>query len=58
MSYAASIEGNQMFSAVSIQLSIVPAYGKEEFKHNAQADLFGGIRLFTDLVKSKKTPVS
>jgi LEA14-like dessication related protein len=57
MSYTASIEGNKVFSGVANQLPIVPAYGEEEIKLNAQADLFGGIKLFADLMKPRKTPI-
>jgi LEA14-like dessication related protein len=57
LSYTASIEGNKLFSGVSNKLPIVPAYGEEEVKLNAQADLFGGVRLFADLMKPRKTPI-
>lgn len=55
--YTASIEGNKIFSGVANQLPIVPAYGEEEVKLTAQADLFGGIRLFADLMKPRSTPI-
>jgi LEA14-like dessication related protein len=55
--YTASIEGNNIFSGVANQLPIVPAYGEEEVKLTAQADLFGGIRLFADLMKPRSTPI-
>ncbi|MFT4809103.1 MAG: LEA14-like dessication related protein [Paraglaciecola sp.] len=58
MSYTASIEGNKIFSGVANQLPIVPAYGEEEVKLNVQADLFGGIRLFADLMQPRKTPIA
>lgn len=57
MSYTASIEGNKVFSGVANQLPIVPAYGEEEVKLQAQADLFGGIRLIADLMKPRETPI-
>ncbi len=57
LSYTVSIEGNKVFSGVANQLPIVPAYGEEEVKLNAQADLFGGIRLIADLMKPRETPV-
>jgi LEA14-like dessication related protein len=57
MSYTASIEGNRVFSGVANQLPIVPAYGEEDIKLKAQADLFGGIRLLTDLMKPRETPI-
>lgn len=57
LSYTASIEGNRVFSGVANQLPIVPAYGEEDLKLKAQADLFGGIRLLADLLKPRETPV-
>jgi LEA14-like dessication related protein len=58
MSYTASIEGNRIFTGVANQLPVVPAYGEEEIKLKAQADLLGGVRLFADLMKPRKTPIS
>jgi LEA14-like dessication related protein len=57
LSYTASIEGNKLLSGVANQLPIVPAYGEEEVKLNAQADLFGGFRLLADLLKPRETPI-
>ncbi|WP_293746386.1 LEA type 2 family protein [uncultured Paraglaciecola sp.] len=57
MSYTASIEGNKVFSGVANQLPIVPAYGEEDIKLNVKADLFGGLRLFADLLKPRETPI-
>lgn len=57
LSYTASIEGNKILSGVSNQLPIVPAYGEEAVKLNAQADLFGGFRLLADLLKPRETPI-
>lgn len=57
ISYSASIEGNQVFSGVANQLPIIPAYGEDEVKLQAQADLFSGLRLFADLLKPRKTPI-
>lgn len=57
ISYTASIEGKQVFSGVANQLPIIPAYGEEEVKLKAQADLFGGLRLFADLLKPRETPI-
>ena len=58
MAYTASIEGNKIFSGVANQLPIVPAYGEEEIKLNVQADLFGGIRLFADLMQPRNIPIA
>ena len=57
LSYTASIEGNKILSGVANQLPIVPAYGEEEIKLKAQADLFGGFRLLADLLKPRDTPI-
>jgi len=57
MSYSASIEGNKILSGVANQLPIVPAYGEEEIKLKAKADLFGGIRLLADLMKPRDKPI-
>jgi LEA14-like dessication related protein len=58
LSYTASIEGNQIVSGVANQLPAVPAYGEEDIKLHAQADLFGGLRLIADLMKKRNTPIS
>jgi LEA14-like dessication related protein len=58
LSYTASIEGNQIVSGVANQLPAVPAYGEEDIKLHAQADLFGGLRLIADLMKKRITPIS
>jgi LEA14-like dessication related protein len=58
LSYTASIEGNKILSGVVNQLPTVPAYGEEEVKLKAQADLLGGIRLLADLMKPRETPIS
>ena len=57
LSYTASIEGNQVLSGVASQLPIVPAYGEEDIKLKAQADLFGGLRLIADLMKPRETAI-
>tara|TARA_R110002167_G_scaffold42024_2_gene128043 strand:- start:293 stop:754 length:462 start_codon:yes stop_codon:yes gene_type:complete len=57
LSYTASIEGNQILSGVASQLPIVPAYGEEDIKLKAQADLFGGLRLIADLMKPRETAI-
>lgn len=57
LSYTASIEGNQVLSGVASQLPLVPAYGEEDIKLKAQADLFGSMRLIADLMKPRETPV-
>ena len=58
MSYTASIEGNRILTGVANQLPVVAAYGEEEIKLKAQADLLGGVRLFADLMKPRKTAIS
>jgi LEA14-like dessication related protein len=58
MSYTASIEGNQVFTGVSNELPAIPAYGEEDVKLKAQADLFGGVRLIADLMKPREAPIT
>jgi LEA14-like dessication related protein len=58
MSYTASIEGNKIFSGVANQLPNVPAYDEEEIKLKVQADLFGGIRLFAELIPLRTTSIT
>jgi LEA14-like dessication related protein len=58
MAYTACIDGNKIFSGVENQLAILPAYDEEDTKLNVQADLFGGIRLFADLMQPRKTLIA
>lgn len=53
LSYTASIEGHKVFSGVANQLPTIPAYGEEDVKLQAKADLFGGFRLISDLMKPR-----
>jgi LEA14-like dessication related protein len=58
MAYTACIDGNKILSGVENQLAILPAYDEEDTKLNVQADLFGGIRLFADLMQPRKTLIA
>lgn len=51
LSYSASIKGNKVFSGVTNQIPNIAAYGSENITLNGQADLFGGISLFVDMLK-------
>lgn len=57
LSYTASIAGHDLLSGVANQLPVVPAYGEEDIRLNAQADIFGGLQLLADLVKPRQGPV-
>jgi LEA14-like dessication related protein len=53
LSYTAKIDGNKVFSGVTNKLPTIPAYGSEDIKLNAQADLIGGLSLLMGLLKPK-----
>lgn len=53
LSYTAEIGGHKVFSGVTNQLPPIPAYGSENIKLDAQADLVGGIALILDLLKTR-----
>lgn len=57
LSYSASIDGHKVFAGVASQLPSIPAYGEEEVKLRAQADLFGSLRLISDLMKPRTEPL-
>ena len=54
VSYTVSLDGNDVIKGVGNDLPVIEAYGEGEFKLTASADVFAGMRLFTDLIKSKK----
>jgi LEA14-like dessication related protein len=58
LSYNARIKGNKVFSGVANDLPTIPAYGEEDIKLTAKADLFGGLGLITDLLKEQKAPIT
>jgi LEA14-like dessication related protein len=57
LSYTAEIGGHKVFSGVTNKLPPIPAYGSEDIKLNAQADLVGGISLLIDLMKTRDKPL-
>ena len=52
IAYTISLAGSELINGVANELPVVPAYGKEEFKLTASADLLAGARVFTDLLRS------
>ena len=52
VAYTISIEGSELIKGVASDLPVVPAYGKEEFKLTASADLIAGARVFTELLRA------
>ena len=58
VSYTVSLDGNEVITGVGNDLPVIEAYGEGEFKLTASADLFAGMRLFTDLLKSNKDTFS
>lgn len=53
LSYTAEIGGHKVFSGVSNQLPLIPAYGSENITLNAEADLISGMSLILDLLNTK-----
>lgn len=54
ISYTVSLDGNDVIKGVGNDLPVIEAYGEGEFNLTASADLFAGVRLVTDLLKSNK----
>ena len=54
ISYTISLEGNEVIKGVGNDLPVIEAYGEGEFNLTASADLFAGMRLITELMKSNK----
>ena len=54
ISYTISLDGNEVIKGVGNDLPVIDAYGEGEFNLTASADLFAGVRLITDLLKSNK----
>ena len=55
MSYAASIEGNKVFTGAANQLPVIPAYGEGEVQLRGGIDLLGGFQLLNDLMQKQTT---
>lgn len=58
VSYTVSLDGNEVIKGVGNDLPVIEAYGEGEFNLTASANLFAGIRLVTDLLKSNKDTFS
>jgi len=54
MSYGVEIEGHRILSGASPSLPQVPGYGSADFVIEASPDLFGGMRLLSDLLAGQR----
>ena len=54
VAYTISIEGHDIIKGVGNELPVIDGYGEGEFKLTASANLFAGIRLITDLMRSDR----
>ena len=52
VAYTISLEGHEIIKGVANDLPVVDGYGEGEFMLTASANLFAGIRLITDLMRS------
>ncbi|MDX1482151.1 MAG: LEA type 2 family protein [Woeseiaceae bacterium] len=57
ISYTVSLEGNQVIEGVGRDFPVIEAYGQEDIRITASANLFAGIRLFSDLLRSPRDSV-
>lgn len=55
VAYTISIEGHEIIKGVGNDLPVIDGYGEGEFKLTAAANLFAGIRLITDLMRSDRS---
>jgi LEA14-like dessication related protein len=58
LSYNASVEGYDVVSGVSNQVPTLKAYDSDDIVIEAQADLFNGVRLATDILQKRKTDLN
>ncbi len=58
MSYGVEIEGHRILSGATPDLPRVPGYGSADFVIEASPDLFGGMRLLTDLMAGQRQGLS
>lgn len=58
IAYTIDIDGSELIKGVASELPLVPAYGKEEVKLTASADLLAGARVISDLLRSGKDRVN
>ena len=54
ISYTVSLEGNELIKGVGRDFPEIPGYGQEDLMITASANLFAGIRLFSDLLNSPR----
>ncbi len=54
ISYTVRLAGSEVIKGVGNDLPVIPAYGEGEFNLTATANLFAGMRLVSDLLKSNK----
>ena len=52
IAYTIRLDGHELIKGVGNELPVIDGYGEGEFKLTAAANLFGGIRLITDLMRS------
>jgi LEA14-like dessication related protein len=58
LSYNASVEGYDVVSGVTNQVPTLKAYDSDDIMIEAQADLFNGVRLATDILQKRKTDLN
>ena len=54
VSYTISLAGHDVIKGVGNELPVIEGYGEGEFKLTASANLFAGVRLVTDLMRSDR----
>ncbi len=54
VAYTISLEGHELIKGVANDLPVIDGYGEGEFKLTASANLFAGIRLISDLMRSDR----
>jgi len=54
VAYTISLEGHKLIEGVANDLPVIDGYGEGEFILTASANLFAGIRLITDLMRSDR----
>jgi LEA14-like dessication related protein len=54
IAYTISLNGHELIKGVGNELPIVDGYGEGEFKLTAAANLFGSIRLISDLMRNQR----
>ena len=58
MSYGVEIEGHRILGGATPELPRVPGYGSADFVIEASPDLFGGMRLLSDLMAGQRQGLS